>query len=108
MLLTTKKLSLTVDCQTKIVKCDCAAKENFEVKIIVLTFGCILINKVNWESKYLGTQNFWNFVIWRDMNETMLIFVSPCFQFCICAKAVMAACFSFVIEGIKETLEWFQ
>ena len=42
------KVSLVVDCQTKIVKCDCAAKENFEVKIIVLTFGCILINKVYW------------------------------------------------------------
>ena len=42
------EVSLVVDCQTKIVKCDCAVKENFEVKIIVLTFGCILINKVHW------------------------------------------------------------
>ena len=38
----------------------------------------------------------------------MLIFVSPSFQFCLCAKAVMAARFSFAIEGIKEILEWFQ
>ena len=37
-----------------------------------------------------------------------LIFVSPYFQFCLPAEAVMAACFSFVIEGIKGTLEWFQ
>ena len=42
------------------------------------------------------------------MNEAMLIFVSPYFQFCLRAEAVMAARFSFVIEGITETLEWFQ
>ena len=42
------------------------------------------------------------------MNEAMLIFVSPYFQFCLCAEAVMATRLSFVIEGIKETLEWFQ
>ena len=42
------------------------------------------------------------------MSDAMLIFVFPYFQFFLCAKAVMAACFSFVIEGIKETLEWFQ
>ena len=41
------------------------------------------------------------------MNETMLIFVSPYFQFCLRAEAVMAPRFSFAIEGIKETLEWF-
>ena len=29
-------------------------------------------------------------------------------DFCLRAEAVMAARFSFVIEGIKETLEWFQ
>ena len=38
----------------------------------------------------------------------MLIFVSPYFQFCLRAEAVMVARFSFVIEGIEETLEWFQ
>ena len=40
--------SLAVDCQTKIVKCGYAAKKHFEVKIIVLTVGSILINKVHW------------------------------------------------------------
>ena len=39
------------------------------------------------------------------MNEAMLIFISPYFQFCLCIEAVMAARFSFVIEEIKETLE---
>ena len=34
------------------------------------------------------------------MNEAMLIFVSPCFPFCLRAEAVMAARFSFVFEGI--------
>ena len=48
------------------------------------------------------------FVIWRGMNDAKLIFVSPYFQFCLRAEAVMVALFSFVIEGIKETLEWFQ
>ena len=42
------------------------------------------------------------------MSDAMLIFVSPYFQFCLRAEAVMAARFSFVIEGIKQTLEWFQ
>ena len=42
------------------------------------------------------------------MSDAMLIFVSPYFQFCLRAEAVMAARFSFVIERIKETLEWFQ
>ena len=42
------------------------------------------------------------------MNDAKLIFASPYFQFCLPAEAVMAARFSFVIEGIKETLEWFQ
>ena len=32
----------------KIVKCDYAGKEYFEVKITVFLFGCILINKVHW------------------------------------------------------------
>ena len=31
----------------KIVKCDCAAKEYFEVKTTVFPFGCILIDKVH-------------------------------------------------------------
>ena len=34
------------------------------------------------------------------MSDAMLIFVSPYFQFCLRAEAVM--------EGIKEILEWFQ
>ena len=42
------------------------------------------------------------------MNDAVLIFVSPYFQFCLRAEAVMAAHFSFVMEGIKEILEWFQ
>ena len=42
------------------------------------------------------------------MDEAMLIFVSPYFQYCLRAEAVMAARFSFIIEGITETLEWFQ
>ena len=41
------------------------------------------------------------------MNDAKLIFVSRYFQFCLRAEAVMAACFSFIIEEIKET-EWFQ
>ena len=42
------EVSLTVDYQTKIVKCRYAAEKYFEVKIIVLPIGCILINKVYW------------------------------------------------------------
>ena len=42
------------------------------------------------------------------MNDAKLFFVSPWFQFCLCAEAVMAAHLSFVIKGINETLEWFQ
>ena len=42
------------------------------------------------------------------MNDAKLIFVSPYFQFCLRAEVVMVVHFSFVIEGIKETLEWFQ
>ena len=57
--------------------------------------------------KYSEIQNFWNFVIWTCISDAMLIFVSPNFQFCVCAKAVMAARFSIIIKGIKETLEWF-
>ena len=52
-------------------------KENFQVKITLLPFGCILINKVHW--KYSGTQNIWNFVIWRGMNFAKLI--SVCLYF---------------------------
>ena len=63
---------------------------------------------MHWLRKYSEIQNFWNFVIWRGMSNAKLIFVSPYFQFCLRAEAVMAAHFSFVIEGIKETLEWFQ
>ena len=103
-----REVSLAVDCQTKIIKCGYAAKKDFIVKIIVLPIGCILINKVHWQRKYSGTQNFWNFVIWRGNSDAMLIFVSPNFQFCLSTEAVMVACFSFVIEEIKETLEWFQ
>ena len=39
------------------------------------------------------------------MNDAKLIFVSPYFQVCLRAKAVMVARFSFVIKGIKDTLE---
>ena len=42
------------------------------------------------------------------MNDAKLIFVFSYFQFCLRAETVMAARFSFVIEGTKETLEWFQ
>ena len=47
------------------------------------------------------------------MNEAVLIFVSPYFQLIFVspylrAEALMAVHFSFIIEGIKETLEWFQ
>ena len=42
------------------------------------------------------------------MNDAMLIFASPYFQFCLRAEAVMPVRFSFVIEGIKDTLDWFQ
>ena len=38
------------------------------------------------------------------MNEAILIY----FQFRLPAEAVMAARFSFVMEKIRETLEWFQ
>ena len=36
------------------------------------------------------------------MNDAKLISVPLYFQFCLCAEAVMVACFSFFIEGIKE------
>ena len=39
------------------------------------------------------------------MKDAKLIFVSPYLQFCLRAEAVMAAHFSFVIKGIKETLQ---
>ena len=42
------------------------------------------------------------------MSYAKLIFVFPYFQFCLRVEAVMVECFSFIIEGIKETLEWFQ
>ena len=43
------------------------------------------------------------------MSDAMLIFVSPNFQFCVRdAEAAIVARFSLVIEGIKETLDWFQ
>ena len=42
------------------------------------------------------------------MNYAKLIFVSPYFQFCLRVEVLMAARFSFAIEGIKETLERFQ
>ena len=42
------------------------------------------------------------------MNDAKLIFVSRYSQFCLSAEAAMAARFFFVIEGIKETSEWFQ
>ena len=42
------------------------------------------------------------------MNDAKLIFVLPFFQFSLRAEAVIAARFFFVIEGIRETLEWFQ
>ena len=42
------------------------------------------------------------------MSDSLLIFVSPYFRFCSHAEAVMVARFSFVNEGIKETLEWLQ
>ena len=42
------------------------------------------------------------------MSDAVLIFVSAYFQFCLRAEAVMVAHFSFIIERIKETLEWFQ
>ena len=36
-------------------------------------------------------QKFKNFVIWKGMNYTKLIFVLPYFQFYLRAEAVMAA-----------------
>ena len=54
------------------------------------------------------TYNFWNFVIWRVTIDAMLIFVLSYFQFCLRAEDAMVARFSFVIKGMKETLEWFQ
>ena len=41
------------------------------------------------------------------MSDAKVIFAFHYSQFCLRAEAVMAACFSFIIEGIKETLEWF-
>ena len=86
----------------KIVKCDYTVKVNFEVKIIVLPFGCILINKVHCQKKCSGTQNLWNFVIWRGMNDAVLIFVSSYVQFYLRAKAVMTGCFSLLFP-LKES-----
>ena len=42
------------------------------------------------------------------MNDANLIFVSPYFQFCLHAEAVMAARLSFAIKEMKEVLEWVQ
>ena len=42
------------------------------------------------------------------MNDAILIFACPCFHFCLAAKDVVVAPFSFIIKGVKETLEWFQ
>ena len=42
------------------------------------------------------------------MIDPMLIFVLSYFQFCLRAEDAMVARFSFVIKGMKETLEWFQ
>ena len=39
------------------------------------------------------------------MNDAKLIVAFPYFKFCLRAEAAMVARFSFVIEGIKETLE---
>ena len=39
------EVSFAVDCKTKIVKCGYAAEENFEMKIIVLPFSCISVNR---------------------------------------------------------------
>ena len=41
------------------------------------------------------------------MNDAMLIFIPPNFQFCLCTIAVMAARFSFAIQGIKKHLNGF-
>ena len=93
IILTTRKhatkiweVSLAVYCQTKIVKCGYAGKGNFEVKIIVLPVDCILINKVHWWRKNSGTQNFWNFVIWRSTNDVKVMFESPIFSFAYAPK----------------------
>ena len=43
-----REVSFAADCQTKVVKCDCAANKKIEVKITVLPFGYILINSVHW------------------------------------------------------------
>ena len=50
-----------------------AEKENFEVIITVLFFGCILINKVLCISKKNIQENFFNFVVWRVMNDNFCI-----------------------------------
>ena len=42
------------------------------------------------------------------MNNAKLNFVLLYFHFCLRAEAVMAARFTSAIEGIRETLEWFQ
>ena len=57
---------------------------------------------------------FYHFLFWRYLNSSMTHFLSeilllfPNLIDMNSRKAVMVARFSFVIEGIKETLEWFQ
>ena len=101
------EVSFAVDCKTKIVKCGYAAEENFEMKIIVLPFSCISVNRSIGKGNIqeLKRLEFYHLerYEWCKVN-----FCIPCFQFCLRVEAVMAVRFSFVIEGIKETLEWFQ
>ena len=55
------EVSFAVDCQTKIVKCDCAANENFEVTITVLSFGCVLNQQSALVKEILGSSKVLEF-----------------------------------------------
>ena len=48
-----QEVSDIVHCQTKIMECSLARKENTEVRTTILPFGCMVINKIH--------TRFWSF-----------------------------------------------
>ena len=52
------------------------SERNLSSKNNGTSFDYIAINKVHWSNKYSETQNFWNFFIWRGMDDAKAIIVS--------------------------------
>ena len=98
------EVSLAVDCQTKMVKCGYAAKKNWSENNST-SHWLYLNQQVALVKKTLRNSELLEFFHLERYEWCNVIFVSPYFQFCLCAEAVMGARFSFVVEGIKET-EW--